>query len=93
MLNDAVQAYQIGNESSAWVRDQHCLLSFPSPCPWVTWRYICRHEGLRGVYGLLKERLKAGHRARRVRARYRARRVFNLATHNHFVLHGVLESL
>ena len=38
VLNDAVQAYQIGNGSSAWVRDQHDLLSFPSPCPWVTFR-------------------------------------------------------
>ena len=36
VLNDAVQAYQIGNGSSTWVRDQHGLLSFPSLCPWVT---------------------------------------------------------
>ena len=33
VLNDAVQAYQIGNGSGAWVRDQHGLLSFPSLCP------------------------------------------------------------
>ena len=38
VLNDAVEAYQIGNGSSAWVRDQHDLLSFPSPCPWVTFK-------------------------------------------------------